>query len=618
MSVSLKTRQLVRVFVQRLPPALKGKVVGAMLCALVISFSQLAVVGSVSLLGATLSSPETVASSKWMEPVWGILSSDYWGKPDMMLMLIVGACVCSTLANNFLRAFNQYLVVSIGKEVEGFFGTSLMEGFFVMPYKWHLKKNPSDLIAVSTWAARYGAVAASLIVMGGEIFTILLILSSVLFVAPAAALACFGVLFVAGACLFRFVKGRLDFFSASFRDLVLVRARVVYQSILGIKDAKLSGREAGIINQYQDTMHKAVGLTAKQELARATPMYVLEVLGFFMLALAVGYLLSQDVPYVQVAGTVALLAATGWRLLPCVNKLIDAVSSLRINWPFLEKTERYFSEFSRECVVNNDFSNGVSYNPIKSSLALQDVAYSYEKGGQLVLKQVSVTISRGEVVGIVGGSGAGKSTLVNVLCGLLTPTGGGVYLDDRQILEDGIRHWRAGAVGFVHQAPYIFDGTLSENVAYGYSSEEIDQERVLECCRMAAIDFLDDLPDGVHTLIGDRGARLSGGQQQRVAIARALYKKPDVLIFDEATSSLDAKNEKTIQNTINGLKGRLTQIIVAHRLSTITNCDKIVWLQNGTVRMIGEPHLVLPKYRRFLSTADNSGVDFCVHKDREI
>ena len=217
-----------------------------------------------------------------------------------------------------------------------------------------------------------------------------------------------------------------------------------------------------------------------------------------------------------------------------------------------------------------------------------------------VLEDISFMIKKGQTTGFIGCSGAGKSTLVDILIGLLVPSAGKVLVDGRELDNMGRLAWMK-TVGYVPQSPYIYDGTLAGNIAFGLSESEIDRELVLECCRKASMqDILDNLPQGIDTPIGERGVRLSGGQQQRVVIARALYPRPEVMIFDEATSSLDSKSEKAIQNTIYGLRGNQTLIIIAHRLATVKECDFLVWIENGKAKMIGTPAGVLDKYENSL------------------
>ena len=236
-----------------------------------------------------------------------------------------------------------------------------------------------------------------------------------------------------------------------------------------------------------------------------------------------------------------------------------------------------------------DFSNTIKFN---------NVSFCYDNNGRKVLHDLCFEIKKGETIGIIGTSGAGKSTLVDLLIGLLEPFKGTISIDDKVLTHEFLAQWLR-ITGYVSQSPYIYDGTLAENAAFGMDQADIDREQVRKCCTMASMDdFIQDLPDNIDSSIGERGIKLSGGQQQRVAIARALYNKPEVMIFDEATSSLDTKSEKAIQKTIYSFKGKQTLIIIAHRLTTIEDCDKVIWLEKGRIKMIGKPEKVLGFYNQ--------------------
>ena len=191
---------------------------------------------------------------------------------------------------------------------------------------------------------------------------------------------------------------------------------------------------------------------------------------------------------------------------------------------------------------------------------------------------------------------------MDILTGLITPTSGKVLIDDVVLDAGNTASWLQ-KVGYVPQSPYLLDTTLAENVAFSRWGEELDRNWVLRCCSMAALDFLENLQDGMDTVLGERGACLSGGQAQRVAIARALYGKPELIVFDEATSALDDKNEQAIHNTVLELKKHLTVVIIAHRLSTVQECDTILWLEDGRIVMTGPPAEVLPLYRNTLESS---------------
>jgi len=199
-------------------------------------------------------------------------------------------------------------------------------------------------------------------------------------------------------------------------------------------------------------------------------------------------------------------------------------------------------------------------------------------------------------VGIIGHSGAGKSTLTDLLTGLLEPSGGRILVDGRPIGPASRESWRS-QIGFVPQKPFLFDGTLAENVAFALTPADVDRAPVERSCAQAGVnEFLADLPLGLDTVIGDQGGLLSGGQAQRVAIARALYRNPQVLIFDEATSSLDDKNERYVMASLAALREGKAVIIIAHRLKTVESCDIVFWLEDGKVLLSGTPGQVLPQY----------------------
>ena len=189
------------------------------------------------------------------------------------------------------------------------------------------------------------------------------------------------------------------------------------------------------------------------------------------------------------------------------------------------------------------------------------------------------------MIGLIGPSGAGKSTIVSLLTGLYTPRSGKILVDGQE-LNDSLRtSWMRG-IGYVPQSPFLLNGSLAENIAFSQWGQEIDRQRVKECCRMAAMDFVDDLEDGIDTIIGERGVRLSGGQLQRVSIARALYNRPQLIIFDEATSALDNDTEQLVQKTIESLRENMTIIIITHRLTTVEYCNKLYYIKNGTIDIV--------------------------------
>jgi len=581
-----------------LPSSSKKYVAVAFCGTLLVSLTQVVVVMVVAVFGATVASPEVVSSSLKFGPLRGVIPAALWQNPKLFLLVIAGCCAMVVAVNNSMKAFNEYWVIRITRDVEKFIGIMLVNGFLRLPYEWHLNKNSADLVMASNWSKHYAVALKSLIVIICDTVSVFSILGVALFIDPWMAIVAFGLLALLAGGLFRVVRTRLDKTSVVLRDAMLQKQRVLFKALHGLKDAKLFGKEDDLVEGYANCMEKMIRASATQELIRMSPALILEFLAFCMIFGVVAYLLYEDASYTRIAGTMTLVAAAGWKMMPCVNKILDGVSSVRKSWPFIQQDELYFSDINGAKLEGFNSRKPFLQTKFEMRLELKDASFAYCGTEKEVLSGVDVVVKKGEAIGIIGHSGAGKSTLVNLICGLYQLGAGAFLLDGQEVGIEEVRAWQLADVGYVPQTSYICDGTLAENVAYGVPADQIDLERVLECCKYAAMDFLDDLPQKVLTPIGERGVRLSGGQQQRVAIARALYKTPQVIVFDEATSSLDTKNEKAIQNTMYSFKGQMTLVIVAHRLSTVADCDRVYWLEDGKVRMSGAAEDVLKCYQQ--------------------
>jgi ABC-type multidrug transport system fused ATPase/permease subunit len=296
-----------------------------------------------------------------------------------------------------------------------------------------------------------------------------------------------------------------------------------------------------------------------------------------LLAIAVMTLSGRSAP--EVVSLLGLYAYAGFRLVPSANRIMLYLSSLRYGRAFvgpLVEDWRLLREAGQQA------HRGGRTSPLTRDIVVDRVSYTYEDGRPHALRDVSVTIRRGESVGIVGPSGSGKSTLVDVMLGLLTPSSGRVAVDGRNIAE-ALDRWQS-QIGYVPQDPALIDDTLRRNVAFGADDEVIDEARVAEAVRVARLgELVNSLPEGLNTRLGERGLRLSGGERQRIAIARALYHDPAVLVFDEATSALDDQTEREIVDAIEALRGTRTIIVIAHRTTTVRTCDRLVILEAGRV-----------------------------------
>jgi ABC-type multidrug transport system fused ATPase/permease subunit len=302
----------------------------------------------------------------------------------------------------------------------------------------------------------------------------------------------------------------------------------------------------------------------------------LEILTIIGLASLVSTMVFSGQGLVNVLPVLGLFGAAAFRLIPAVGRTMSMLQTIALNRPVLRDLHRDLA------LTYIDSEQDIRHPGFSDLIEVSDLTFQYEAALNPALNHVSLTVKRGEAVGLVGPSGSGKSTLVDVLLGLLDPVSGAILVDGVSA-QKRLRWWQ-DQIGYVPQSIFLTDDTLRRNVAFGLPKDQIDDELVKSAIRSAQLeDFVASLPDGLDTIVGERGVRLSGGQRQRIGIARALYNNPDVLVLDEATSSLDTETEHGVMQAVQALQGEKTVIIVAHRLSTVEYCDRLYRLENARI-----------------------------------
>ena len=348
------------------------------------------------------------------------------------------------------------------------------------------------------------------------------------------------------------------------------------QGLGGVKEVKILGKEDEFVEQYATQVSTLMVLQRLYKFLQALPRLWLEIITMGGLTALVGVMLLQGNEISSVLPVVGLFAATTFRVVPSINRMVASVQSLDFNRPIIR-------EISRDLRLEWETSRATGVCPtVASVVRVHNASFRYRRSPDDVLGGVSLEVKRGSAVGIIGASGAGKSTLVDVILGLIKPTDGSVSVDGFDI-ENDPAGWRS-QVGYVPQSIFLTDDTIERNVAFGVHPRDVDHDAVASALRSAMLDqFVMSLPDGVETVVGERGVRLSGGQRQRLGIARALYRKPPVLVLDEATSSLDEETERGVMEAVEALHGEKTIIVIAHRLSTIRYCDWVYRMDRGRV-----------------------------------
>lgn len=351
------------------------------------------------------------------------------------------------------------------------------------------------------------------------------------------------------------------------------------QALGGVKEIKVLNREHTFLDKYEDSFGKFTYAQRVSEILGMVPKYCVEascMTGLLVAILLKMYFGQKDL--IDFIPQLSVFAIASVRLLPSVGRINQYFTYILYEQPSIALVYHDLQEvenIEEQTKQNQDWK-------LKSELRICSISYHYPNTDKNVLENASMVIRKGTMVGLVGASGAGKSTLADIILGLLTPQMGKIYADDLDVLKN-VQTWQQ-EIGYIPQVIYLSDDSIRNNIAFGVPEDEIDDTRVRLAAEQAQLaDFIDLLPDGYQTSVGDRGIRLSGGQRQRIGIARALYNDPELLILDEATSALDHDTETAVMEAIDHLQGQKTMIIIAHRLSTIANADCIYEVADGKI-----------------------------------
>ena len=358
--------------------------------------------------------------------------------------------------------------------------------------------------------------------------------------------------------------------------------KLLLQAIQGIKEIKVTKSEEYFKRKYAAKGGVYVNSIRKNLILLATPRLMIEALSMSIMFLVMTIMIYKGGNLESIIPIVSAIAVAAIRLLPATNRMSTAIGNISFLEPTLDKVIENLRDIDLSETGSVREHKVRQITSLDSVILMKNVTYKYPGTEKIVLEKAGMSISRGQSVGIIGASGAGKTTAVDLLLGLLEMNDGQVTVDGCDISDD-IDGWYS-IIGYIPQVIFLMDDTIRANIAFGYDDELIDNEIVWRVLREAALyEYVKELPDGINTVIGERGIRLSGGQRQRIGIARALYRNPQVLIFDEATSSLDNDTEAAIMEAIHSLHGQKTMIIIAHRLSTIEKCDCVFRVEDQKI-----------------------------------
>tara|TARA_B100000575_G_C23135874_1_gene659846 strand:+ start:1735 stop:3531 length:1797 start_codon:yes stop_codon:yes gene_type:complete len=497
----------------------------------------------------------------------------------------VGICVLSLLfISMIISIFTIWGLSMFANKIGTEIADRLYTYYLKQGWLFHASGSSAQLtkkIATETMRVT-GAVLVPLMQMNSKVILSLLMSISIFLYDPKVALIGLSIFAISYFFLFRGVRKRLNKNGIAISEVNEERFRLMNEGFGGIKDLLLMGRDNDFINRFNKsgkTLAYSQGTNAA--LAQA-PRYFVELLAFGSMIILILYLIASHNGNLGMILPILSVYAIGIiKLLPAFQQIYSSVAIIKANIPAFESIQQDLYDSLHKESKSQKFEEN-SLNP-KQNISLENITFTYPKKEEPALNKLDMLIPANSVIGIVGPSGSGKSTLIDILLCLIEPQEGHLKIDDDIINDQNRRSWQ-NTIGFVAQTIFLSEGTIAENVAFGIPEDQIDLDQVKKVLKLAHLsDFISTLDKDIHTKVGERGVQLSGGQRQRIGIARALYHKAEVLVFDEATSSLDGITEKMIMEAIHNFSGKKSIILIAHRLKTVKKCDRIFFIDNGKV-----------------------------------
>ena len=453
--------------------------------------------------------------------------------------------------------------------------------YLAQPWTFHLQRHSAELMRTINESHEFSHICGVYLMTVSEALVLSGLVGLLLWFEPTGAIVVAGMLGAAAWLFNTLARPRSRRWANVQRHHAKMIIKHVQQGLGGAKDVKIRGCEQEFLDQFRHHSDGQARMAALQSLVHQVPRLWFELLAVAALLLLTAVMVWQGTPSQRLLPMLGLFATVAFRMLPSVNHMTSAIHRLRTADGMLIDLEKELSLAHATAPIRPTIPLA-----FRDAIVLDNVRFRYPGSRENVLDSVSIRIPHGASVGFIGGSGAGKSTLVDVILGLLPPAAGQVTVDGTDIHEN-LRGWQ-DTIGYVSQTIYLCDDSIRRNIAFGVPEKDVDDAAVRRALKAAQLDeFVDSLPAGADTFVGERGVRLSGGQRQRIGIARALYHDPEVLVLDEATSALDVDTEKGVMAAVNALHGIKTLIIVAHRLATVADCDTLYRLEKGRVVQSG-------------------------------
>lgn len=474
----------------------------------------------------------------------------------------------------------------------------LVEGYLNQPYAWFLNRHSADLgktiLSEVSVVIHGGLIPLMSLIAQSTIALALLIL--LVIVDPLLAMSISMGLGLVYVVIFTLVSGWVKNLGQARIQANKERYTAVSEAFGAAREVKVGGLEQFYIQRFTKPAEIYAKGQATAQIIGQLPRFALEAVAFGGMLLVIIYLMAKGNNFASALPIISLYAFAGYRLMPALQQIYGAFTQLTYVGPALDALCQELNNL-QIISIQQDHLNEV---PLSRAITLNQVSYTYPNASQPVLKDIEITIPAYNTVGFVGSTGSGKTTTIDVILALLEPQKGSLRIDGQIINSANKRQWQR-CIGYVPQNIYLSDDNIAANIAFGVDAHDIDQNAVERAAKIANLHefVVNDLQDGYATSVGERGVRLSGGQRQRIGIARALYQEPRVLILDEATSALDYFTEKAVIEAVNNLGHNITIIQIAHRLTTVRQCDQIYLFEHGEVKAHGTYEELIQTEKKF-------------------
>ncbi len=565
-----------------LSPAERKRAGMLMVMMLVMAFFDMLGVASILPFIAVLANPAFVDTNPILSWTYRYSANLGVGSVDQFLFLL-GLLVFVLLVFSLsFKALTTYAQTRFALMREYSIGKRLVEGYLHQPYSWFLNRHSADLgknILSEVSGVIYGCLIPVMTLIS-QFAVAIALLGLLLIVDPMLAISVGLVLGIAYSGILVFMSGWLDTLGEARNNANQERYIIVSEAFGAAKQIKASAVEKIFIDRFAKPAEAFAKSKTTALVIAQMPRYVLEAIAFGGMLMVILYLMVQSGGFDAALPIIALYAFAGYRLMPAVQQIYASFTQLRFSGPSLKVLHADLMGLKKF----EPYVEVLEPMPLKKYIELNNIVYRYPNADTPALNGISFSIPVGAKVGLVGSTGSGKTTAVDLILGLLEPQTGTLCIDGQVVNESNRRRWQKN-IGYVPQHIYLADDTVSANIAFGLSPEMVDHEAVQSAAKIACLhDFVtENLPQGYRTVVGERGARLSGGQRQRIGIARALYQNPSVLVLDEATSALDNITELAVMDAVSNINNKITIIIIAHRLSTVRECDEILLVDKGKI-----------------------------------